>query len=141
MGYKNSELLYDLMSKPMTKYASKEIVGMSSRNHSKNKKSLKNVFTFFSKKNGDIIKKLTKGFGIEYGNKIGQPLISGSVLTFEHVEKDQRLGYDKVIMMAGGIGYGRKDQAQKKIPSKGDIIVILGGDNYRIGNFKIFVIK
>ena len=25
------------------------------------------------------------------------------------------------------------DQAQKKTPKKGDIIVILGGDNYRIG--------
>ena len=72
MGYKNSELLHDLMSKPMMKYANKEIVGMSSRNHSKNNRSLKNVFTFFSKKNGDIIKKLTKGFGIEYGNKIEQ---------------------------------------------------------------------
>ena len=72
MGYKNSELLYDLMSKPMIKFASKETSGMSSKNISKNKTSLKNVFTFFSKKNGDIIKKLTKGFNIEYGNKIYQ---------------------------------------------------------------------
>tara|TARA_A100001011_G_scaffold222311_2_gene230296 strand:+ start:8016 stop:11660 length:3645 start_codon:yes stop_codon:yes gene_type:complete len=80
----------------------------------------------------DLLIKASNGAS-DYGNKFGQPLISGSVLTFEHVEKDQRLGYDKVIMMAGGIGYGRKDQAQKKIPSKGDIIVILGGDNYRIG--------
>ena len=69
----------------------------------------------------------------DFGNKFGQPLISGSVLTFEHEEKDQRLGYDKVIMLAGGIGYGVENQAQKKMPSKGDIIVILGGDNYRIG--------
>ena len=72
MGYKNSELLYDLMSKPMIKFATKETIGMSSKNISKNKISLKNVFTFFSKKNGDIIKKLTKGFDIEYGNKIDQ---------------------------------------------------------------------
>ncbi len=72
MGYKNSELLYDLMSKPMIKFASKEITGMSSKNISKNKMSLKKVFTFFSKKNGDIIKKLTKGVDIEYGNKIDQ---------------------------------------------------------------------
>ncbi len=72
MGYKNSELLYDLMSKPMIKFASKEITGMSSKNISKNKTSLKNVFTFFSMKNGDIIKKLTKGIDIEYGNKIDQ---------------------------------------------------------------------
>ena len=72
MGYKNSELLYDWMSKPMIKFASKEITGMSSKNISKNKMSLKKVFTFFSKKNGDVIKKLTKGIDIEYGNKIDQ---------------------------------------------------------------------
>ena len=36
-------------------------------------------------------------------------------------------------MMAGGVGYGNLEQAQKKTPSKGDIIVLLGGDNYRIG--------
>ena len=68
----------------------------------------------------------------DFGNKFGQPLISGSVLTFEHQEKEQRLGYDKVIMLAGGVGYGIQDQAQKMMP-KGDMIIILGGDNYRIG--------
>lgn len=80
----------------------------------------------------DLLIKASNGAS-DFGNKFGQPLISGSVLTFEHEEKGHRLGYDKVIMMAGGIGYGVKDQAQKMIPSKGDIIVILGGDNYRIG--------
>ena len=80
----------------------------------------------------DLLIKASNGAS-DFGNKFGQPLISGSVLTFEHQEKDQRLGYDKVIMMAGGIGYGNLKQAQKKMPSKGDIIVILGGDNYRIG--------
>ena len=69
----------------------------------------------------------------DFGNKFGQPLIAGSVLTFEHLENNQRLGYDKVIMLAGGIGYGIKEQAMKKTPKKGDLIVILGGDNYRIG--------
>ena len=80
----------------------------------------------------DLLIKASNGAS-DFGNKFGQPLISGSVLTFEHQEKDQRLGFDKVIMMAGGVGYGVLDQAQKKAPSKGDIIVILGGDNYRIG--------
>jgi phosphoribosylformylglycinamidine synthase len=80
----------------------------------------------------DLLIKASNGAS-DFGNKFGQPLISGSVLTFEHQEKNHRLGYDKVIMLAGGIGYGSLDQAQKKIPSKGDIIVILGGDNYRIG--------
>ena len=69
----------------------------------------------------------------DFGNKFGQPLICGSVLTFEHEEDSRKLGYDKVIMLAGGIGYGKKDQALKDIPSTGDKVVILGGENYRIG--------
>ena len=68
-----------------------------------------------------------------FGNKFGQPLITGSILTFEHEENNRKLGYDKVIMQAGGIGYGKLDQAIKQKPKAGDKIVILGGDNYRIG--------
>ena len=80
----------------------------------------------------DILIKASNGAS-DFGNKFGQPLIAGSVLTFEHQEKEQRLGFDKVIMLAGGVGFGKKDQAQKGIPKKGDKIIILGGDNYRIG--------
>lgn len=80
----------------------------------------------------DILIKASNGAS-DFGNKFGQPLIAGSVLTFEHAENAKALGYDKVIMLAGGIGYGKADQALKDRPSKGDKIVILGGDNYRIG--------
>ncbi len=80
----------------------------------------------------DILIKASNGAS-DFGNKFGQPLISGSVLTFEHKEDRRRLGFDKVIMLAGGIGYGKASQAIKDIPEKGDKIVILGGDNYRIG--------
>jgi len=80
----------------------------------------------------DILIKASNGAS-DFGNKFGQPLIAGSVLTFEHEEHARQLGYDKVIMLAGGIGFGRKDQAIKDTPKKGDAIVILGGDNYRIG--------
>ncbi|UJH69235.1 phosphoribosylformylglycinamidine synthase [Allomuricauda sp. SCSIO 65647] len=105
----------------------------------------------------DILIKASNGAS-DFGNKFGQPLIAGSVLTFEHTEKvisnlpdgkagvgekskealsmvegQARLGYDKVIMLAGGIGYGKAEQALKDTPQKGDKIVILGGDNYRIG--------
>ncbi|WP_149303402.1 phosphoribosylformylglycinamidine synthase [Pareuzebyella sediminis] len=110
----------------------------------------------------DILIKASNGAS-DFGNKFGQPLIAGSVLTFEHVNVSsrsdlnteiskspddsqdfsnaqkhwnldtRRLGYDKVIMQAGGIGYGKADQALKDRPEKGDDIVILGGDNYRIG--------
>lgn len=69
----------------------------------------------------------------DFGNKFGQPLITGSVLTFEHEEENRKLGYDKVIMQAGGIGYGKASQAKKNKPTAGDKIVILGGENYRIG--------
>ncbi|MCZ6594316.1 MAG: phosphoribosylformylglycinamidine synthase [Bacteroidetes bacterium] len=80
----------------------------------------------------DILIKASNGAS-DFGNKFGQPLICGSVLTFEHEEDCRKLGYDKVIMLAGGIGYGKKDQALKDIPSTGDKVVILGGENYRIG--------
>ncbi len=69
----------------------------------------------------------------DFGNKFGQPLICGSVLTFEHQEDGQKLGYDKVIMLAGGVGYGKKRDCLKKEPQKGNKIVVVGGDNYRIG--------
>ncbi|MFN6945073.1 MAG: phosphoribosylformylglycinamidine synthase [Cytophagaceae bacterium] len=86
----------------------------------------------------DILIKASNG-ATDFGNKFGQPLITGSVLTFEHDEKadalqsPRKLGYDKVIMLAGGVGYGKASQAQKKQPKTGDKIVILGGENYRIG--------
>lgn len=110
----------------------------------------------------DILIKASNGAS-DFGNKFGQPLIAGSVLTFEHLdtsassspvnevtgapdnsaeyldakknwnENKRRLGYDKVIMQAGGIGYGKAEQALKDTPKEGDKIVILGGDNYRIG--------
>ncbi len=71
----------------------------------------------------------------DFGNKFGQPLICGSVLTFEHQESadDTKYAYDKVIMLAGGVGYGKKRDCLKREPQKGNKIVVVGGDNYRIG--------
>ncbi len=91
----------------------------------------------------DILIKASNGAS-DFGNKFGQPLIAGSVLTFEHEEapsdsprggeiKSRKLGFDKVIMLAGGIGYGKENQALKHKPTEGDKVVILGGENYRIG--------
>jgi phosphoribosylformylglycinamidine synthase len=91
----------------------------------------------------DILIKASNGAS-DFGNKFGQPLITGSVLTFEHEEapsdspkggeaKTRKLGFDKVIMLAGGIGYGKESQSKKQKPQEGDKIVILGGENYRIG--------
>ena len=80
----------------------------------------------------DILIKASNGAS-DFGNKFGQPLIAGSVFTFEHNESDKNLGFDKVIMLAGGIGYGKRNQSIKDTPKEDDIIVVLGGDNYRIG--------
>jgi phosphoribosylformylglycinamidine synthase len=80
----------------------------------------------------DILIKASNGAS-DFGNKFGQPLITGSVLTFEHEEDARKLGFDKVIMLAGGIGYGKESQAKKQKPQVGDKVVILGGENYRIG--------
>ncbi len=80
----------------------------------------------------DILIKASNGAS-DFGNKFGQPLITGSLLTFENKENNRTLGYDKVIMQAGGIGYGKLDQSLKHKPKVGDKVVILGGENYRIG--------
>ncbi len=69
----------------------------------------------------------------DFGNKYGQPLICGSVLTFEHHENDKKYGFDKVIMMAGGVGFGKHEDSLKDSPEPGDKVILLGGDNYRIG--------
>lgn len=86
----------------------------------------------------DILIKASNGAS-DFGNKFGQPLITGSVLTFEQElinnpnRTTRKLGFDKVIMLAGGIGYAKAEQAKKQKPKKGDKIVVLGGENYRIG--------
>lgn len=86
----------------------------------------------------DILIKASNGAS-DFGNKFGQPLIAGSLLTFEHDEANdqardaRKLGFDKVIMLAGGIGYGKKEHALKNEPKVGDKVVVLGGENYRIG--------
>lgn len=81
---------------------------------------------------GEILIKASNGAS-DFGNKFGQPLICGSVLTFEYIGQNKKYGYDKVIMLAGGIGYGRNKDSHKDIPEKGEKVVLLGGDNYRIG--------
>lgn len=80
----------------------------------------------------DILIRASNGAS-DFGNKFGQPLICGAVLTFEHDENGRIYGYDKVIMLAGGVGFARAADSRKDVPVKGDKIILLGGDNYRIG--------
>ncbi len=80
----------------------------------------------------DILIKASNGAS-DFGNKFGQPLICGSLLTFEHPVDERTYGYDKVIMQAGGIGFAKKEDSLKDEPEANQHIVVLGGDNYRIG--------
>ena len=85
----------------------------------------------------EILIKASNGAS-DFGNKFGQPLICGSLHTMEHIENDpdgaqRKYGFDKVIMLAGGVGYAKKGDAAKGKPAVGDNVVLLGGDNYRIG--------
>ena len=79
-----------------------------------------------------ILTKASNGAS-DFGNKFGQPLITGSLLTFEHQENGENYAYDKVIMLAGGVGFGNKRDCLKKEPQPGNKVVVVGGDNYRIG--------
>lgn len=69
----------------------------------------------------------------DFGNKFGQPLICGSLLTFEHAENYKKFAYDKVIMLAGGVGFAARRDALKGEAAPGEKVVVMGGDNYRIG--------
>jgi len=80
----------------------------------------------------EILIKASNGAS-DFGNKFGQPLICGSLFTLEHQENNKTFGYDKVIMLAGGIGHANKKYALKKEVETDDNVVVLGGDNYRIG--------
>ena len=100
--------------------------------YNKNRKWVKEERSWLYQTPLDILIKASNGAS-DFGNKFGQPLISGSLLTFEHIENEKILGFDKVIMLAGGIGFAKEDQSLKDKPSEDDVIVVLGGDNYRIG--------
>ena len=73
----------------------------------------------------------------DFGNKFGQPLVVGSLFTFEGqlkgAQEKRNYAYDRVVMLAGGVGYTKACYAHKKTPQVSDKIVLFGGDNYRIG--------
>ncbi len=80
----------------------------------------------------DILIKASNGAS-DFGNKFGQPLICGSLLTFENSHDGEITAYDKVVMLAGGVGFAKKADSLKGEPKRGQKIVVMGGDNYRIG--------
>lgn len=80
----------------------------------------------------EILIKASNGAS-DFGNKFGQPLITGSLLTFEGKTTRAFYAYDRCVMLAGGVGYAQATLAKKDSPRPGDVLVLLGGDNYRIG--------
>ena len=68
-----------------------------------------------------------------YGNEFGRPLLNGFFRTLELMHEGQRYGYDKPLMLAGGMGHVIEGQAFKAKVKKGDKLVVLGGPGMRIG--------
>ncbi len=68
-----------------------------------------------------------------YGNEIGEPVILGFSRSNEFMVAGQRRSWFKPIMFTGGIGQMDSRHVKKLEPQKGDIVIILGGPNYRIG--------
>ncbi|XP_057663303.1 phosphoribosylformylglycinamidine synthase [Diorhabda carinulata] len=70
----------------------------------------------------------------DYGNKFGEPLISGFVRSFGLVDgSGERKEWIKPIMFSGGIGSMEADMTEKLEPKVGHQIIKIGGPVYRIG--------
>ncbi|KAJ2947021.1 hypothetical protein O0L34_g16365 [Tuta absoluta] len=70
----------------------------------------------------------------DYGNKFGEPLISGFVQSYGLKNGDGvREEFVKPIMFSGGIGYMPHSMIKKNNPEKGMYLVKIGGPVYRIG--------
>lgn len=70
----------------------------------------------------------------DYGNKFGEPVISGFATSFGVVTEDrERLEYVKPILFSGGIGTADSTQMNKLDPKSGMLLAKLGGPVYRIG--------
>ncbi|QWT20361.1 phosphoribosylformylglycinamidine synthase [Bacillus sp. NP157] len=70
-----------------------------------------------------------------FNNEFGRPALGGYFRTFEQEsgEKGIRRGYDKPIMLAGGLAAIREQHVQKRDVRPGDKVVVLGGPAMLIG--------
>jgi phosphoribosylformylglycinamidine synthase len=70
-----------------------------------------------------------------FNNEFGRPCLGGYFRTFEQAtdEKGLRRGYDKPIMIAGGLANLRKADVEKRILQPGDAVIVLGGPSMLIG--------
>lgn len=70
----------------------------------------------------------------DYGNKFGEPVISGFARSFGLLEPcGDRREWIKPIMFSGGVGSLDENMVKKLRPEKGMQVVKLGGPVYRIG--------
>jgi len=70
----------------------------------------------------------------DYGNKFGEPLICGWTRNLGHrLQTGERFEWVKPIMMSGGLGQMDHHHVGKEEPTKGMLLVKIGGPAYRIG--------
>ena len=68
-----------------------------------------------------------------FNNEFGRPNLAGYFRTFEETVADERRGYHKPIMLAGGVGMIRADHVYKKLLPAGTLLIQLGGPGMLIG--------
>ncbi|HKE48719.1 MAG TPA: phosphoribosylformylglycinamidine synthase, partial [Rhodanobacteraceae bacterium] len=70
-----------------------------------------------------------------FNNEFGRPALGGYFRTFEQETgmPGLRRGYDKPIMIAGGLANLRKPDVEKKTLADGDAVIVLGGPAMLIG--------
>jgi phosphoribosylformylglycinamidine synthase len=70
-----------------------------------------------------------------FNNEFGRPALGGYFRTFEQEtsETGVRRGYDKPIMIAGGLAALRADHVQKRAVRPGNKVIVLGGPAMLIG--------
>ncbi len=71
--------------------------------------------------------------GAAFGNEFGRPQLCGFFRTYEETCQNTDYGYNKPLMLAGGMGTIARDMVFKKEIPTGSLIVQLGGPAMRIG--------
>ncbi len=71
--------------------------------------------------------------GAAFNNEFGRPNLLGYFRTFEQTAAQQRWGYHKPIMIAGGLGYIDDRLTHKDPLPVGALLIQLGGPGMRIG--------
>ncbi|MDB5165044.1 MAG: phosphoribosylformylglycinamidine synthase [Candidatus Saccharibacteria bacterium] len=71
--------------------------------------------------------------GAAYANEFGRPNLGGYFRTFEEQSGDERWGYHKPIMIAGGVGNIRDMHVEKNQLTDGAQLIVLGGPSMLIG--------